>query len=158
MQLGFWFFTPKEWPHVKKLGILFGLGFLFVIIVAPFIFFLYLPGQPPVTADQYRLQMYILNTFYPNNLAEVPEILMKFLEITLLNGVLPAAIVSIVLLSAIKKILKSDIHLVFIWIIAILTFSHVPAGLEISMQSESWRSFCSLGNGSQELIRFIRPP
>jgi len=120
--IGFWFFTPKKWSIFQKLITLFGLGLLFIIVIAPYAFFI-LPGQQQVISEDYDFVFHILKTFFPPNIVEVPEVLMGFIKITLLNGILPIAFLSIILLSIIKNRGKSDIYLTLIWIIGILTIS-----------------------------------
>jgi hypothetical protein len=120
--LGFWFFLPKKWTNLQKLFTLLGLGFLYLIVIIPFAIFI-IPGQHIGASVDYEFIFHILKTFLPANIVEVPDILMGFIKITMLNGVLPIACLSIIVLSILKKFKNSDIYLSLIWIVGILTSS-----------------------------------
>lgn len=122
--LGFWFFIPKKWTKFKKLITLLGLGSLFIFMIAPYAF-LILPSQQRAVSVDYDFVFYILKTFFPLNIVEAPEVLMGFIKITLLNGVLPLAVLSMVILLIINNRRKTDINLTLIWIIGIIVSSIV---------------------------------
>ena len=103
---------------------MFGLGLLFTLAIAPYAF-LYLSGQQYGSSKNYEFVIYILKNFFPPNISDAPAVLISFIKITMMNGVLPIAIVSIIILSFIKNKERRDLNLTLIWMIGILMISIV---------------------------------
>ncbi len=121
--LGFVAFLPEEWSRLKKITMLLGQGFLFMVLITPYAIN-FLPGHQYGSSIDYDFVIYVLKNFFPNNIFNVGEVLISFVKMTLMNGIFIFALMSIFISFILfSKEIKEQIRLILIWSAGILFVS-----------------------------------
>lgn len=89
--LGLWLYHPTGWKWPKRLGVMFGLGLLFLLALSPFALN-FLSYQSRGASPDYDLVMTIINTYLPENLLNVPAAFGGFLWAATRSLLLPLAL------------------------------------------------------------------
>ena len=89
--LGLWLYHPAEWKWPRRLGVMLGLGLLFLLALAPFMLIFFSYQQRGASSD-YDLIMLVINTFQPKNILNIPAALGDFLWAATRSLLLPLAL------------------------------------------------------------------
>lgn len=90
--LSLWALAPRAWTWKRRLLVMFGLGLVFLLALAPFALN-YFSYRGEDTAADYETVMTVLQTYWPENLLDVPAALGDFLWNATLSLLLPLAVV-----------------------------------------------------------------
>ena len=90
--LGLWLYHPKDWKWPRRLGVMAGLGALFLLALSPFALN-FLSYQTRGASPDYDLVMYAINTYQPLNILNVPAALGGFLWAATRSLLLPLALI-----------------------------------------------------------------
>jgi hypothetical protein len=89
--LGLWLYHPADWKWPKRLGVMFGLGLLFLLALSPFAIN-FLSYQSRGSSPDYDLVMTVIRTYLPENLLNVPAAFGGFLWAATRSLLLPLAL------------------------------------------------------------------
>jgi hypothetical protein len=89
--LGLWLYHPAAWKWPKRLGVMFGLGLLFLLALSPFAIN-FLSYQSRGASPDYDLVMTVIRTYLPENLLNVPAAFGGFLWAATRSLLLPLAL------------------------------------------------------------------
>ncbi len=125
--LGLWLYHPASWKWPRRLGVMAGLGLLFLAALSPFVL-IFLSYQSSGATTDYDLVMTIINTFQPKNILNVGAALADFLWAATRSLLLPLALIGA---AATWRIYRSDrkpVKMVLLWLAGIfITAILVPA-------------------------------
>jgi hypothetical protein len=117
--LGLWFSSPKAWSLWKRLGIMIGMGLIFLLVAFPYIL-TYFSNHMQGTSPNYALVYKIINVYMPANLINVPGALLDFLGIITRSGLLPFAILGLIINLLFLRANPKTYLLIFSWMLGIL--------------------------------------
>ncbi len=120
--LAMWLFIPRSWSWIKQFGMMFINGLILLLVAAPFILN-YLGHHVQGQSLNYDLVYYIIDTFFPPNLINVPAAVGQFLFITLISGLLPLAVVAFILLRILKRDEPEGLRLILGWMAGLALMS-----------------------------------
>lgn len=93
--LGLWVVAPRAWTWKRRLLVMLGLGLVFLLALAPFAWN-YLSYRGGDASADYETVMTVLQTYWPENLLDVPAALGDFLWNATRSLLLPIALVGII--------------------------------------------------------------
>ena len=120
--LAMWLFIPRNWSWIKRLGVMFINGLILLLVAAPFILN-YASHHVQGQSLNYNLVYYIIDTFFPPNLINIPAAVGQFLLITLISGLLPLVVVAFILLRILKRDEPEDLRLILGWMAGLALMS-----------------------------------
>lgn len=94
--LSLWALAPRPWTCKRRLLVMLGLAFLFLLALGPFAWN-YLSYRGGDTAADYETVMTVLRTYWPKNLLDVPAALADFLWNATRSLLLPLAVIGMLL-------------------------------------------------------------
>ena len=112
--LGLWVYHPAEWKLARRLGVMLGLGLLFLLALSPFAIN-FLGYQARGASPDYDLVMTVINTYLPENLLNIPAALGSFLLAATRSLLLPLALVGGFILLRFGRAERRLIHMVLLW-------------------------------------------
>jgi O-antigen/teichoic acid export membrane protein len=120
--LSLWLLQPKGWTWKRRILVMLGLGFLFLLALAPFAIN-YLSYRGHDQAADYTTVMTILQTYSPINLLNIPAALAGFLWNMTRNLLIPVAVVGFVATWLFTKSDRTPVKVVLLWMAGLLITS-----------------------------------
>ena len=120
--LGLWMYLPGAWKPLKKLGVMLGLGLLFLLALSPFAIN-FLSFNARGASPNYELVMSIIQTYLPPYLLNTPAALSLFATRAVFELLLPLAVVGFYLLWRFGKAERALVVMVLTWFSAVLLIS-----------------------------------
>ncbi len=131
--LAMWLFIPLRWSWTKRVGFMFANGLIMLLVAAPFIIN-YVGHHVQGQSLSYELVYYIVDTFFPPNLINVPAALVDFLLLTLVSGLLPLAIIAYILLRIFKRDDPEGLRLIYGWMAGLALMSIIIPWIEHTVE------------------------
>lgn len=131
--LGMWLFIPSGWSWIKRLGFMFVNGLVLMLVAAPFILN-YLGYHVQGQMADYDLVYYVIDTFFPANLINIPAAVGEFLLMTLVSGLLPVAVLALLLLIILKREDRAGLRLILGWSSGLALMSIVIPWIEHTVE------------------------
>ena len=126
--LGLWLYHPAGWKWPRRVGVMAGLGLLFLVALSPFAF-IFLSYQSRGATSDYDLIMTIINTFQPKNILNVGAALGDFLWAATRSLLLPLALIGFAAVWHFGRADRKLVKMVLLWVAGILiTAILIPAG------------------------------
>jgi hypothetical protein len=116
--LSLFFLAPREWKFWKRVGYMFVMGLIFLIISLPYII-TYLGNHVQGRLSNYDLPMLILTTIFPENLLNIPAAVEVFLGIMSRNGLLYAAVLGLVVVLVLRRTRREPLAIFISWCLGI---------------------------------------
>jgi hypothetical protein len=116
--LGLWLYHPQHWKWPRRIGVMFGLGLLFLLALSPFAIN-FLSYEAHGASPDVDLVMYAINTFQPTNILNVPAALGDFLWAATRSLLLPLALVGGFLLWRFGKGERRLVGMVLMWTLGV---------------------------------------
>ena len=113
--LGLWLAHPRGWRWQKRIGVMLGLGVLFVLSAMPFAIN-YFTHHVQGNSANYDTVMAILQQYFPKNLLNVGPALADFWQIIYSSGLFPLALVGLVVLWLILRPDPNHLDVVLVWL------------------------------------------
>ncbi len=120
--LGLWFFQPKDWTWPKRIGYMFLLGVIFLVVAFPFLR-IYLTSHDHGAAPNYDLIWEILNFRFIEPLLDVRVGFVDFVRSNIANGLLPLTILGLVSIYIFDKQRRDLLLLTGMWALGVLFVS-----------------------------------
>ena len=120
--LSLWLLQPTGWTRKRRLLVMLGLGILFLLVLTPFVLN-YLSYRGYDQAADYDTVMYVLRTYQPANLLNVPMALVDFLWNITRRLLLPVALAGFVATWLAKKDDRTQVKVVLLWMAGIFIAS-----------------------------------
>lgn len=120
--LSLWVSAPRRWSFWKKLGVMVGMGSIFMVIALPYII-TYLSNHVQGKSSNYSLVYNIITNYMPANLINVPAALSVYTQIIIKNGLLPLALAGFIATLFILRKNLSILGLVLTWVAGLLVIS-----------------------------------
>ena len=125
--LGMWMNLPKDWRWGRRIGVMLGLGGLFLLPMVPFALN-YLSYRTGGGGD-YATLMPLMLKYFPENLLNVPAALLDFVKAMSANLLIPLGLIGMVVAWLCAKDEHPAIKLVLAWLVGIFVVSIlVPFG------------------------------
>jgi hypothetical protein len=131
--LAMWLFIPVSWLWLKRLGFMFANGLIIALVAAPFILN-YTGHHVQGQSLSYELVYYIVDTFFPPNLINIPAAVGEFLLLTLVSGLLPLSIVAFFLLRILKRDDGDGLRLILGWMAGLALMSVIFPWIEHTIE------------------------
>ncbi len=131
--LAMWLFIPASWSWIKRLGVMFVNGLIMLVVAGPFILN-YSSHHVEGQTLSYELVYYIVDTFFPPNLINVPAAVGQFLLITLASGLLPLALIAFILIRLLKRDDPQGTRLMLGWLGGLALMSIVIPWIEHTIE------------------------
>ena len=112
--LGLWAYHPRDWKLAKRLGVMAGLGLLFLLALSPFAIN-FLSYQTKGASPDYGLVMKVINTYLPENLLNIPAALGSFLLAATRSLLLPLALLGGFILLRFGRAERRLVAMVLLW-------------------------------------------
>ncbi len=112
--LGLWAYHPREWKLTRRLGVMVGLGLLFLLALSPFAIN-FLSYQARGASPDYSMVMNVITTYLPANLLDIPAALGSFLLAATRSLLLPLALLGGFVLLRFGRVERRLIHMVLLW-------------------------------------------
>ena len=112
--LGLWLYHPAGWKWPKRLGVMVGLGLLFLLALTPFAlnFFNYQAGS---ASPDYDMVMSVIQTYQPENILNIPAAFGQFLLAASRSLLLPLALLGGLLLWRFGRAERRLVGMVLAW-------------------------------------------
>jgi O-antigen/teichoic acid export membrane protein len=127
--LSLWLLQPVTWKRRRRLLVMAGLGFLFLIPVIPYAISYLSYNLRGQTAD-YTTVMTVLETYSPANLLNPPVALADFLWNSTRSLLLPIALVGFVVTWLVKKNDRMQVKVILLWMAGIFIVSIIIPSVE----------------------------
>jgi hypothetical protein len=111
--------VPRDWKFGKRLGYMFGMGLVFLAVALPFVIN-YLSNHVQGQSLNYDLVFYTIVKTFPENLLNIPAAMQVFIDLEMQNGLLPAALISLVGILILRRSQRESFKILLIWILGIL--------------------------------------
>ena len=112
--LGLWAYHPQEWKLARRLGVMTGLGLLFILALSPFAIN-FLSYQAHGASPDYDMVMKVINTYLPENLLNIPAALGVFLLAATRSLLLPLALLGGFILLRFGRVERRLVGMVLLW-------------------------------------------
>gem|GEM_PF-642176 len=112
--LGLWVYHPLEWKWPKRLGVMFALGLLFLLALSPFALN-FLSYQARGASPDTDLVNYVIRTYLPENLLNIPAAFAQFLLAASRSLLLPLALLGGFLLWRFGRPERRLLGMVLLW-------------------------------------------
>jgi hypothetical protein len=112
--LGLWAYHPREWKLARRLGVMTGLGLLFLLALSPFAIN-FLGYQARGASPDYDMVMKVITTYLPENLLNIPAALGSFLLAATRSLLLPLALLGGFILLRYGMVERRLIAMVLLW-------------------------------------------
>ena len=112
--LGLWLYHPRDWKWPRRVGMMFGLGLLFLLAITPFALN-FLSYQSRGASPDVDLVMQVINTYLPANILDVPAALAQFLWAATRSLLLPLALLGGVVLWRFGRADRRLVGMVLLW-------------------------------------------
>ena len=112
--LGLWACHPPQWKLLKRLGVMVGLGLLFLLALSPFAIN-FLGYQARGASPDYDMVMTVINTYLPENLLNIPAALGDFILAATRSLLLPLALLGGFVLIRFGRAERRLIAMVLLW-------------------------------------------
>jgi hypothetical protein len=120
--LGLWWMHPKNWGWKKRILVMLGLGFLFLVVLLPYAI-TYLSYNTRGQAADYNTVMTVLKEFSPQNLLNPLGAFGFFLWDATRRLLLPIAIAGFIFTWILKKSDRLQVKVVLVWMLGIFITS-----------------------------------
>lgn len=120
--LGYWALMPGSWHAQKRMIFLACLGLTYLLFLLPY-GWIYFNNRSPGVGPSYDLFYHVVNTYFPPDLLNIPAAFMAFLKTTLRSGLLPFALLNLILLGILKGKGKNLLVLLIAWMAGIFVIS-----------------------------------
>jgi hypothetical protein len=117
--LSLFFSVPHDWKFGKRLGYMFVMGLVFLAVALPFVVN-YLSNHVQGQSLNYDLVFYTIVKTFPENLLNIPAAMQVFADLMTQNGLLPAALISLVGILILRRSNREPFKILLIWILGIL--------------------------------------
>jgi hypothetical protein len=148
--LGLWFSTPRGWTFWKRLGVMVGMGLIFLAVASPYIL-TYFSSHVQGASPSYDLVYKIISDYMPANLINVPGAVGDFVGLMLRSGLLPLAALGLVLDWVFLRPNRRLYGLVFAWLLGILL-----TAILLPWAMHTYERIAHLVPTETELVRGVR--
>lgn len=132
--LGLWLYLPKEWKALKRLGVMVGLGLLFLLALSPFALN-FLSYQARGASPDYDLVMTVLNTYVGPLLMNPTAAFAQFATEAVFELLLPIATLGFYLLWRFGHVERALVALVLTWFSGVMIVTLGLTSLERVVES-----------------------
>ena len=112
--LGLWLYHPRAWQWPRRVGVMFGLGVLFLLAVSPFALN-FLSYQSRGASPDVDLVLQVINAYFPQNILNVPAALLQFLWAATRSLLLPLALIGGIVLWRFSRADRRLVGMVLLW-------------------------------------------
>ena len=112
--LGLWLYQPRDWKWPRRVGVMLGLGALFLLPIIPFALN-FLSYQSRGASPDANLVMQVIQTYLPANILNVPAALGQFLWAATRSLLLPLALIGAVVLWRFGRADRRLVGMVLLW-------------------------------------------
>ena len=120
--LGLALYLPAGWKPLKKLGMMMGMGLLFLLSMSPFLIN-FLSHNVHTASPDYNLVMHIINTYQPPYLLNAPAAISLFTTNAIFELLLPIGMVGFYLLWRFAKVERQLVVMILTWFSAVILVS-----------------------------------
>jgi hypothetical protein len=132
--LGLWLYHPAEWKAPKRVGVMLGLGLLFVLALSPFALN-FLSYQARGASPDYELVMGVLNTYVGQLLMNPVAAFAQFATDAVFELLLPLAALGFYLLWRFGRVERTLLVLVVTWFSGVMIVTLGVTSLERVVES-----------------------
>lgn len=148
--LGIWYFMPAQWTITRRLLVMLGLGLIAVLIAVPFVLN-YLGHHVQGESPNINLVYYVIDTFFPENILNIPTTMAEFMSMPMLAPLFPLSLIGFMILWIVSTGVRKDIQLILAWLAALLLIAVIVPWIEHIIEK-----YLSIVPVETELVRSIR--
>lgn len=148
--ISLFFLAPREWKFWKRLRYMIGMGLIFVVVATPYMI-TYLTNHVQGKSQSYNLVYTTIIKYFPENLLDVPAAMGVFTNLMAQNGILPGAVIGLMVILILRRTHREPLKIVLIWISGILLMSVV-----VPFATHTYERTFGLIPMETEMVRAIR--